>query len=46
VAMTYFAQPPLSRHQKVLFNPTLDDMAPEDHAVRVFDDLVNKLDFS
>jgi len=46
MAMTYFADPKLNRHQFTLFSPTLDDMLPDDHAARILDDLVNALDLS
>lgn len=46
MAMTYFAKPTLARHQKTMFSPTLDEMIPENHPVRVLDELINKLDLT
>lgn len=46
MAMTYFAEAQLNRHQKTMFSPTLDEMIPENHPVRIFDELINKLDLS
>lgn len=46
MAMTYFAPPKLNRHQITLFAPTLDEMLSEDHAARILDELINKMDLS
>jgi transposase len=46
MTMTYFAQPKLGRHQFTLFSPTLDEMIPEDHPVRILDELIGAVDCS
>lgn len=46
MAMTYFAQPPMRRDQTQLFYPTLDDLIPTGHAVRILDELVDGCDLS
>jgi transposase len=44
--LTYVSPAPHTRDQTLLFYPTLDDMIPEDHPVRVLDELLNACDFS
>jgi transposase len=46
MTMTYFAEPPMDRHQTRLFYPTLDDRIGADHPVRILDELVDVCDFS
>jgi transposase len=46
MSLTYFAKPPQSRDQKELFPRTLDDAIPDDHPVRVLDELLDLCDFS
>lgn len=46
MAMTYFAQPKLNRHQFTLFSPTLDEVLSEEHAARILDELVNAMDLT
>ena len=43
--MLRWAQPVRSRDQIVLFAPTLEDSIPQDHPVRLFDELIGELDF-
>jgi transposase len=43
--MVRWAQPSRSREQIVLFAPTLDANIPDDHPVRLFDELLKALDF-
>lgn len=44
--MSYFAQPVLSRQQRVLIPTTLDDAVSDDHEVRVLDEILQELDWS
>jgi transposase len=44
--MQRWAQPLRSRDQIVLFAPTLEDAIPADHPVRLFDEVLGRLDFS
>jgi transposase len=44
--MARWAQPLRSRDQSVLFSPTLQQAIPEDHPVRLFDEVLGSLDFS
>jgi transposase len=44
--MARWAQPLRSRDQIVLFAPTLQQTIPEDHPVRLFDEVLDSLDFS
>jgi transposase len=46
MALTYFADAPMDRHQTRLFYPTLDDRIAVDHPVRILDELVDACDFS
>jgi len=41
-----WAKPVIVREQMTLFHPTLDDMIPEDHEVRLLDELLRTLDWS
>jgi transposase len=43
--MGRWAKPLCSRDQIVLFAPTLQDSVPEDHPVRLFDEVLGELDF-
>lgn len=42
----YWAKPKVVREQAVLFQPTLDSMIPDDHEVRLLDEVLRKLDWS
>jgi transposase len=44
--MGYWAKAPMKREQIVLFAPTLDAMIPEDHPVRLFDEILRGCDWS
>jgi transposase len=44
--MAYFAEPVLSRNQRVLIPTTLDDAVPEDHQVRLLDEVLRAQDWS
>jgi len=44
--MGYWATPPMDRTQIVLFAPTLDSMIPQDHCVRLFDEILSRMDWS
>ena len=44
--MDYWDTPPMDRKQALLFNPTLDAMIPEDHPVRLFDEILSTLDWT
>jgi transposase len=44
--MGYWAKAPRKREQIVLFAPTLDEMIPEDHPVRLFDEILRRCDWS
>lgn len=46
MSLTYFAKPPQPRDQIELFPRTLDDAIPDDHPVRVLDELLDLCDFS
>jgi len=41
-----WAQPQVVREQLTLFQPTLDDMIPQDHEVRLLDETLRTLDWS
>ena len=41
-----WAVPPVDREQLVLFPTSLDDVIPEDHLVRVVDEILRSLDWS
>src|SRR5271168_4479014 len=43
--MIRWAQPSRTRDQIVLFAPTLDANIPDDHPVRLFDEMLKSLDF-
>lgn len=43
--MDYWDSPPLSRNQAQLFSPTLDAAIPQDHPVRLFDEILAQLDW-
>jgi transposase len=42
----YCTRAPRPRHQILVFHPSLDDMIPDDHPVRVLDDILRTLDWS
>lgn len=44
--MASFAPPPLRRDQLVLFAEKLDHAIPENHAVRLLDEILGRLDWS
>ena len=44
--MANWAQPKMQREQIVLFSPNLDAMIPDDHPVRLFDDLLSLCDWT
>ena len=44
--MSYWNTPPMDRAQGLLFYPTLDAVIPEDHPVRLFDEILSGLDWS
>ncbi len=44
--MSYWAKPPMDRKQIALFSPTLDATIDEDHPVRLFDDILARMDWS
>jgi len=44
--MGYWDTPPMDRTQFVLFSPTLDAVIPEDHSVRLFDEILGEQDWS
>lgn len=44
--MDYWARAPIKREQAVMFAPTLDAMIPEDHPVRLFDEILAGCDWS
>jgi transposase len=44
--MARWAQPLRSRDQIVLFAPTLQETIPDDHPVRLFDEVLGQLDFT
>ena len=41
----YWAQPVIDRHQMPMFSPTLDDLIPEDHPVRIYEEVLRRLDW-
>lgn len=41
-----WAQPPMGREQMVLFAPSLDDMIPENHEVRLLDEVLRTCDWT
>jgi transposase len=43
--MDYWDRPPLNRNQAQLFSPTLDAAIPQDHPVRLFDEILSQLDW-
>lgn len=46
LTMTYWAKPPMDRRQIMLFAPTLDSMISQDHSVRLFDEILSRMDWS
>jgi transposase len=46
VFMARWDQPKLGRDQIVLFSPTLEDSVTPDHSVRLFDEVIGRLDFA
>lgn len=46
MGMSYWARAPKNREQVVLFAPNLDEMIPEDHPVRLFDEILGLCDWS
>jgi len=44
--MAYWSKAPIDRGQVALFAPTLDSWIPEDHPVRLFDEVLSTLDWS
>jgi len=44
--MGYWDTPPMDRTQALLFYPTLDAVIPEDHPVRLFDEILSGFDWS
>jgi len=44
--MDYWAKAPMDRNQIALFSPTLDSWIPKDHPVRLFDEILSRLDWS
>lgn len=44
--MDYWARAPMKREQMVLFAPSLDARIPEDHPVRLFDEILRHCDWS
>ena len=44
--MQYFAKAPLKREQALLFHPTLEETIPQDHEVRILDELLSLCDWS
>ena len=44
--MTQWAEMPLDRTQTRMFHPTLDDMIPPDHSVRLFEEILRGCDWS
>jgi len=44
--MTQWAETPLDRTQTRMFHPTLDDMIPPDHSVRLFEEILRGCDWS
>ena len=44
--MDYWSKAPMDRDQIALFSPTLDSWIPQDHPVRLFDEILSSLDWS
>lgn len=44
--MEYWAPAPMKREQAMLFSPTLDSAIPEDHPVRLFEEILARCDWS
>lgn len=44
--MARWATAPMDRTQTVMFSPTLDQMVPEDHPVRLFDEVLRRMNWS
>ncbi len=44
--MEYWAKAPIDRDQVVLFAPTLDSCIPQDHPIRLFDEILSGIDWS
>jgi transposase len=44
--MAYFAQPRLGRDQRILIPNTLEDVIPDDHPVRILDELLAQVDWT
>lgn len=44
--MTRFAEDPMPRQQYVLIRNTLDDLIPQDHPVRLMDEILDWIDWS
>ena len=44
--MTQWAEAPLDRTQTRMFHPTLDEMIPPDHSVRLFEEILRGCDWS
>lgn len=44
--MIKWATAPMERDQMLMFNPTLDQMIPEDHPVRLFEEILDLMDWS
>jgi transposase len=43
--MAHFSPPGLARNQRILIPSTLDDVIPDDHPVRILDELLAKIDW-
>ena len=44
--MSYWSRPPQPREQLVLFSTYLDEVIPQDHTVRLLDEILSRLDWS
>jgi len=44
--MDYWSKAPMDRDQIALFSPTLDSWIPEDHPIRLFEEVLSSLDWS
>lgn len=44
--MARWATPPMDRRQAIMFTPTLDQVIPEDHPVRLFDEILTQCDWT
>lgn len=44
--MARWAAPPMDRRQAIMFTPTLDQVIPEDHPVRLFDEILTQCDWT